>query len=89
MKALITVTGTDTTGIIARVCTYLSDNGINILDISQTVMQQFFTMAMLVDLSTGEKEFAVISEELSALGNEMGLVIRIQREDIFTLMHRV
>lgn len=89
MKALITVTGTDTTGIIARVCTYLADNSINILDISQTVMQQFFTMSMLVDLTKAQKDFSALSDELSALGNEMGLVIRIQREDIFTLMHRV
>ena len=89
MKALITVTGTDTTGIIAKVCTYLADNDINILDISQTVMQQFFTMAMLVDLSKSKKEFSAVSDELAFLGNDMGLVVRIQREDIFTLMHRV
>ena len=89
MKALITVTGTDTTGIIAKVCTYLADTDINILDISQTVMQQFFTMAMLVDLDKSKKEFSAVSDELAALGEKQGLIIRIQREDIFTLMHRV
>lgn len=89
MKAIVTVTGKDTTKIIARVCTLLGDNDINILDISQTVMQDFFTMSMLVDLEKCKKDIAEISDELKALGDEMGLVIHAQREDIFTLMHRV
>lgn len=89
MKAIVTVTGKDTTGIIAKVCTCLADNNVNILDISQTVMQQYFTMTMLIDLENSEKDITVLSEELAALGKTMGLVIRTQREDIFDLMYRV
>ena len=89
MKAIVTVTGKDTTGIIAKVCTLRADNSVNILDISQTVMQQYFTMTMLIDLSTGTKNVTELGEELEALGKTMGLVIRTQREDIFDLMYRV
>lgn len=89
MKAIITVTGKDTTGIIAKVCTMLAENNVNILDISQTVMQQYFTMTMLVDPETSEKSVTQLSEELEELGKTMGLVIRTQREDIFDLMYRV
>ena len=89
MKAIVTVTGKDTTGIIAKVCTMLAENNVNILDISQTVMQQYFTMTMLIDLETSEKSVTQLSEELEALGKTMGLVIRTQREDIFDLMYRV
>ena len=89
MRAIITVTGIDRPGIIAGVCTLLSESNINILDISQTVMQDFFTMTMLVDLSKSEKSFADVSESLDKKGEEMELVIRIQREDIFDRMHRI
>ncbi len=90
MKAIITVTGKDTTGIIAGVCALLAENGVNILDISQTVMQeQFFTMSMLVNLDGSKTDVASLAESLDALGRKMGLVIHTQREDIFTLMHRV
>lgn len=89
MKAIVTVTGKDTTGIIAKVCTNLAENEVNILDISQTVMQEYFTMTMLVDLKNSKKPVAELSEELSSLGETMGLQIRVQREDIFDLMHRV
>ena len=89
MKAIVTVTGKDTTGIIAKVCTHLADKSVNILDISQTVMQQYFTMTMLIDLSTGTKNVTELGEELEALGKTMRLVIRTQREDIFDLMYRV
>jgi len=89
MKAIVTVTGKDTTGIIAKVCTHLAENNVNILDISQTVMQQYFTMTMLIDLEKSEKSITVLSEEMAKLGETMGLVIRTQREDIFTLMYRV
>ena len=89
MKAIVTVTGKDTTGIIAKVCTCLAENDVNILDISQTVMQEFFTMAMLIDLDKSQKPVADLSDELAALGESMGLAVRTQREDIFTLMHRV
>ena len=89
MKAIVTVTGKDTTGIIEKVCTCLAENDVNILDISQTVMQEFFTMAMLIDLEKSRLPIAELSDQLAALGKEMGLVVRTQREDIFTLMHRV
>lgn len=89
MKAIVTVTGKDTTGIIAKVCTLLADVGVNILDISQTVMQQYFTMTMLVDLEKSKKSITDLSASLKELGETMGLVIRTQREDIFDLMYRV
>ena len=89
MKAVVTVTGKDKSGIIAKVCTLLADNDVNILDISQTVMQQYFTMTMLIDLENCKKSVTEISEELEALGKTIGLVIRTQREDIFDLMYRV
>ena len=89
MKAIITVIGKDTTGIIAAVCTLLAEKKINILDISQTVMEGFFTMTMLVDLTASTVAFADVSDALTAKGEEMGLSIRIQREDIFDLMHRI
>ena len=89
MRAIITVTGKDRPGIIAGVCVLLSESNINILDISQTVMQDFFTMSMLIDLSGCEKSFADVSDSLDEKGKEMGLIIRIQREDIFDRMHRI
>lgn len=89
MKAIVTVTGKDTTGIIAKVCTLLADEDVNILDISQTVMQQYFTMTMLVDLEKSKKSITDLSASLKELGETMGLVIRTQREDIFDLMYRV
>ncbi len=89
MKAIVTVSGRDTTGIIAAVCTLLSENSVNILDISQTVMEEFFTMTMLVDTSKSASGVAALAEKLDELGKKMGLVIHTQREDIFTLMHRV
>ncbi len=89
MRAIITVTGKDRPGIIAGVCVLLSESNINILDISQTVMQDFFTMTMLIDLSGCEKSFAEVSDSLDEKGKEMGLIIRIQREDIFDRMHRI
>ena len=89
MKAIVTVIGKDKSGIIAEVCTLLANSKVNILDISQTVMQGFFTMTMLIDLTESTKDFAVLSDELKAKGEEMGLNIRMQREDIFDLMHRV
>ena len=89
MKAIVTVTGKDTTGIIAKVCTLLADREVNILDISQTVMQQFFTMTMLVDLEKSKCRVTEVAEDLENLGKTIGLVIRTQREDIFDLMYRV
>ena len=89
MKAIVTVTGKDTTGIIAGVCTVLADNEVNILDISQTVMHEYFTMSMLIDLEKSKKDVVALGEELDAFGKTIGLVIRVQREEIFDLMYRV
>ena len=88
-KALISVTGQDTTGIIARVATKLSELNINILDISQTIMQEYFTMIMLVDVSACEVSFSELADQLERAGTEQNLSIRIQREDIFNAMHRI
>ncbi len=89
MRAIITVIGKDKPGIIAEVCTLLASCKINILDISQTVMEGFFTMTMLVDLTESTVDFSALSDSLKAKGEEMGLNIRIQREDIFDLMHKI
>lgn len=88
-KSIITVVGKDTVGIIAKVCTYLAENQINILDISQTIVQGYFNMMMIVDNSATEKEFGQCADELEALGSSIGVQIKIQREDIFNSMHRI
>lgn len=88
-RTIITVVGHDTVGIIARVCTYLAENNVNILDISQTIVQEYFNMMMIVDRSASAKHFADMAEELEALGREIGVVIKCQREEIFAQMHRI
>lgn len=88
-KAIITVVGKDTVGIIARVCTYLSEANVNVLDISQTIVDGFFNMMMVVDYTEASKEFGDMVEDLDALGEVVGVNIRCQREEIFTKMHRV
>lgn len=88
-KTIITVVGKDTVGIIAKVCTYLANNRINILDISQTIVQDYFNMMMIVDMNDSSKPFGDIADELSQIGEEIGVVIRCQREEIFKSMHRV
>ena len=88
-KCIITVVGKDTVGIIAKVCTYLAENNINILDISQTIVQGYFNMMMVADTSGSEKGAATISKELHELGEEIGVIIRCQHEDIFNKMHRI
>lgn len=88
-KSIITVVGKDTVGIIAKVCTYLADRGINILDISQTIVQDYFNMMMIVNMNNAKKPFGEISDELAALGEEIGVLIKCQREDIFDKMHRI
>jgi len=88
-KAVITVVGKDTVGIIAKVCTYLAENNINILDISQTIVQEYFNMMMIVDFSKTEKEFLVAANDLESLGEGIGVIIKAQREDIFDMMHRI
>jgi len=88
-KTVITVVGKDRVGIIARVCSFLANNEINIMDISQTIVQGFFNMMMIVDASQSPKDFDQISEELEQLGSEIGVIIKAQHEDIFDKMHRI
>ena len=89
MKAILTVVGLDRVGIIGEICTLLAGMQINIVDISQTVMHDYFTMIMLVDTEKSPKTFDEIGDVLEAKGVETGLTIRIQREDIFHAMHRI
>jgi len=89
MKAIVTVVGMDRVGIIGEICTTLASMQINIVDISQTVMQNYFTMIMMVDTSTSVCTLDEINETLRRKEQEMGLSIRIQREDIFQAMHRI
>ena len=89
MRAIVTVIGKDTVGIIASVCAMLAQEGVNVLDISQTVLQGYFTMIMIVDMSDCKIDFASLSKKLSDTGRAQSLDIRIQREDIFEAMHRI
>jgi len=88
-RTVITVVGKDSVGIIAKVCTYLANNNINILDISQTIVQGFFNMMMIVDMTKASKNFEQIYDELEKLGAEIGVIIKAQHEDIFNMMHRI
>ena len=88
-KTIITVVGKDTVGIIAKVCTYLSENGVNVLDISQTIVSGYFNMMMIVDTNQMRKTFGDMADELAALGEEIGVVIKCQKEEIFDKMHRI
>ncbi len=88
-KALVSVTGADRTGIIAGVAGKLSEMNINILDITQTILGGYFTMMMIVDLDGAIKDFAGALEELTSVGQQMGMVIHMQRMDIFDAMHRI
>ena len=87
-KTIITVVGKDTVGIIAKVCTYLADSKINILDISQTIVSGYFNM-MIVDMAGTDKDFNTVADELESLGQGIGVVIKCQREEIFDSMHRL
>ena len=89
MKAIVTVVGKDQVGIIAGVCNTLAAENINVLDISQTIMQGYFTMMMVVDLKECVTSFDKLSEKLGSFGEGRGLAIRIQREDIFDAMHKI
>lgn len=88
-KIIITVVGKDRVGIIARVCTYLSEQNINILDITQTIVDGFFNMMVIADMSGTKRDFGLIADELGALGNDIGVRILAQKEEIFTKMHRI
>lgn len=88
-KTIITVVGKDAVGIIARVCTYLAENHVNILDITQTIVQGYFNMMMIADAAELDKPFGEAVNELTALGEELGVQVKWQREDIFNKMHRI
>lgn len=88
-KVIITVVGKDSVGIIAKVCTYLADVKVNILDISQTIVQGYFNMMMVVDTSASAKDFEALDDALEEIGSSMGCVIKAQREEIFDMMHRL
>lgn len=89
MRAVITVVGIDKRGIIAKVSGLLFESDVNILDISQTIMQDMFTMVMLVDISASSVSFDRLTESLDGIGREVGLKIQIQHEDIFNSMHKI
>lgn len=89
MRAFVTVVGKDKVGIIAAICILLAEKNINILDISQTILQDSFTMIMLVDAAACAVPFTELSDSLTQLGQKMDLHIRIQREEIFNVMHKI
>lgn len=88
-KCIITVVGKDSVGIIAKVCTYLADTNINILDISQTIVDGYFNMMAAVDVENSKKELDIVSVDLRDLGLQIGVDIHCQREEIFQRMHRL
>lgn len=88
-KTIITVVGKDTVGIIARVCAYLAEKQINILDISQTIVSGYFNMMMVVDRTNATNTFGDMADEMEKVGEEIGVVIKCQREEIFDKMHRI
>lgn len=88
-RTIITVVGKDTVGIIAKVCTYLASQNINILEISQTIVQGYFNMMMIVDTGAARIHFGDMSLELEKLGESIGVIIRCQKEEIFDKMHRI
>ncbi len=89
MRAVVTVTGKDKKGIIAKVSAFLSERGANIEDISQTILQEYFAMIMLVDLSEAKLPLAELAKECDALGKSIGMSIRLQHEAIFDAMHNI
>ena len=89
MNAIITVVGSDKVGIIAKVCSYLAEHNVNILDISQTIIQGYFNMMMIVDTNNSNTPFVALADELESLGDEIGVSIKVQHEDIFDSMHRI
>ncbi|MDD6137298.1 MAG: ACT domain-containing protein [Lachnospiraceae bacterium] len=88
-KTIITVLGKDRVGIIAKVCVYLSENNINILDIAQTIVDGYFNMMMVVDATASTKDHDSLADDLAKLGDELGVQIKPQREEIFDMMHRI
>ena len=88
-KTIITVTGKDTVGIIAKICIYLSETKINVLDISQTIVSGFFNMMMIVDMTDSLKPFDEVQSELIEIGKGIGVDVKAQREEVFEMMHRI
>ena len=88
-KVIITVVGKDTVGIIAKTCTYLSNENVNILDISQTIVSGYFNMMMIVDISGMKDSFETLVSGLENLGKQIGVSIKCQKEEIFDMMHRI
>lgn len=88
-KAIITVIGQDRVGIIAKVCTYLAETQVNVLDISQTIVSGYFNMMMIVDVADAAVPYDTLGGQLEAVGSEIGCIIKIQLEDIFNMMHRI
>ena len=88
-RTIITVIGKDTKGIIAKVCTFLAENNVNILDISQTIVQEYFNMMMIVDMTKMQKPFVEAADELAKLGEGIGVQVKCQREEIFDVMNRI
>lgn len=88
-KVIITVVGKDTVGIIAKVCTYLAESRVNVLDISQTIVSGYFNMMMITDLQEATKSFSDISAQLEELGQQIGVSVKCQKEEIFEMMHRI
>ena len=88
-RTIITVVGKDTKGIIAKVCTYLAEKDVNILDISQTIVQEYFNMMMIVESEEVVKTFPVMASELEQIGEELGVKIQAQHQEIFEMMHRI
>ena len=88
-RTIITVVGKDTKGIIAKVCTYLAEKDVNILDISQTIVQEYFNLMMSVDMGKMNTSFETVADELDELGKSIGVQVKCQREEIFNMMHRI
>lgn len=89
MRAVVTVVGKDKTGIIAKVSTFLAERGVNILDISQTILEDYFAMIMLVDISESKIQLSALADECAALGGKIGMSIHVQHEEIFNAMHKI
>ncbi len=89
MRAVVTVTGKDNKGIIAKVSAFLAEKGVNIEDISQTIMGEYFAMIMIVDITEAKEELSVLAQECAEMGKKIGMAIYMQHEDIFNAMHNV
>ncbi len=89
MRAVVTVVGKDKTGIIAKVSAFLAEREVNILDISQTILEDYFAMIMLVDISNAKMALSALAEECAAMGEEIGMSVHVQHEEIFNAMHSV